>query len=121
MTKDITFFLIRGPYDDESVYTALRLAQKARERKVNVNFFFYLTSTIVGNRGQKPAEYPPIEELVRDILKKGLKNPKADAIACIKCTDARGVTDSQTEGVIIGGLYDLMEWIRDTDKTIMPS
>jgi sulfur relay (sulfurtransferase) complex TusBCD TusD component (DsrE family) len=53
------------------------------------------------------------------VLKKGLKNPKADAIACIKCTDARGVTKQQTEGVVIGGLYDLGEWTAESDKTIL--
>ena len=50
---------------------------------------------------------------------KGIKKPKADAIACIKCTDARGVTKQQTEGVIIGGLYDLGEWTAESDKTIL--
>ena len=37
----------------------------------------------------------------------------------IKCTDARGVTKQQTEGVIIGGLYDLGEWTAESDKTIL--
>ncbi len=62
-------------------------------------------------------------DLVLDIglnaKEKGIKHPKADAIACIKCTDARGVTKQQTEGVIIGRLYDLAEWTAESDKTIL--
>ncbi len=60
-----------------------------------------------------------MEQLFGTVLKKGLKNPKTDAIACIKCTDARGVTKQQTEGVFIGGLYDLGEWTAESDKTIL--
>jgi len=84
-----------------------------------LNFFNYLDSTVIGNKGQVPKEYPAVEKLFADVLKKGLKKPKADAIACIKCTDSLGVIDTQTEGVVIGGLYDLAEWIAESDKTIL--
>lgn len=40
-----------------------------------------------------------MEQLFGLVLKKGLKNPKTDAIECIKCTDARGVTERKMHTV----------------------
>lgn len=117
--KQLTIVSVRGPYGDEAPFTLLRLAHAAKEKGITLNFFNYLDSTVIGNKGQVPKEYPAVEKLFADVLKKGLKNPKADAIACIKCTDSRGVTNTQTEGVVIGGLYDLAEWIAESDKTIL--
>ena len=117
--KTLTIVSINGPYRDESAYTLVRLAHAAREKGINVNFFNYLDGTLIGHRDQAPKEFPVVEQLFGTVLKKGLKNPKADAIACIKCTDARGVTKQQTEGVIIGGLYDLGERTAESDKTIL--
>lgn len=117
--KQITLVSIRGPYGDEAPFTLIRLAHAAKEKEITVNFFNYLDSTLIGNSGQAPKEYPSVEKLFSDVLKKGLKKPKTDAIACIKCTESRGVTKTQTEGVVIGGLYDLAEWIAESDKTIL--
>lgn len=117
--KTLTIVSINGPYRDEAVYTLVRLAHAAKEKGVNVNFFNYLDGTIIAHNSQGPKEFPIVEQLFGTVLKKGLKKPKADAIACIKCTDARGVTKQQTEGVIIGGLYDLGEWTAESDKTIL--
>jgi sulfur relay (sulfurtransferase) complex TusBCD TusD component (DsrE family) len=117
--KQLTIVSINCPYRDEAVFTLIRLAQVAKKKGVSVNFFNYLDSTVIGHVDQAPKEFPVVETLFGNILKKGLKKPKADAIACIKCTDARGVTDYQTEGVVIGGLYDLAEWTAESDKTIL--
>lgn len=117
--KQLTIVSIRCPYGDEAPFTLLRLAHAAKEKGIAVNFFNYLDSTLIGNREQVPKEYPSVEKIFADVLKKGLKQPKTDAIACIKCTDSRGVTKTQTEGVFIGGLYDLAEWIAESDKTIL--
>ncbi|MDF1534308.1 MAG: DsrE family protein [Methanosarcinaceae archaeon] len=117
--KQITLVSVRGPYGDEAPFTLIRLAHAAKEKGITVNFFNYLDSTLIGNGNQAPKEYPSVGKLFSDVLKKGLKNPKADAIACIKCTESRGVTKTQTEGVVIGGLYDLAEWIAESDKTIL--
>lgn len=119
MTKQLTIVSINGPYRDEGVFTMMRLAHAAKEKGITVNFFNYLDATVIAHRDQAPKEFPPIETIFGTIIKKGLKKPKADAIACIKCTDARGVTKYQTEGVIIGGLYDLGEWTGESDKTIL--
>ncbi|MFQ6120036.1 MAG: DsrE/DsrF/TusD sulfur relay family protein [Methanosarcinales archaeon] len=116
--KTLTIVTIRCPYGDEAPFTLMRLAHAAKEKGLTINFFNYLDGTVIANRDQVPKEYPIVEEIFGDILKKGLKKPKMDAIACIKCTDARGVTKTQTEGVVIGGLYDLAEWIDESDKTI---
>ncbi len=96
----------------------VRLAHAAKEKGININFFNYLDGTVIGHREQAPKEFPVVEQLFGTVLKKGLKNSKTDAIACIKCTEARGVTKQQTEGVVIGGLYDLAEWTAESDKTI---
>ncbi|HLB70353.1 MAG TPA: DsrE family protein [Candidatus Methanoperedens sp.] len=117
--KQLTIVSINGPYRDEGVFTMVRLAHAAKEKGITLNFFNYLDATVIAHRDQAPKEFPPIETIFGNIVKKGLKKPKADAIACIKCTDARGVTKYQTEGVIIGGLYDLGEWTAESDKTIL--
>lgn len=117
--KQLTIVSINGPYRDEAVFTMMRLAHAAKEKGVTVNFFNYLDATIVAHKDQAPKEFPTVETIFGNIVKKGLKNPKADAVACIKCTDARGVTNYQTEGVIIGGLFDLGEWTAEADKTIL--
>jgi len=121
MTKQLTIVSINGPYRDEGVFTMMRLAHAAKEKGITVNFFNYLDATVIAHKDQAPKEFPPIETIFGTIVKKGIKKPKADAIACIKCTDARGVTKYQTEGVIIGGLYDLGEWTAESDKTILIS
>lgn len=117
--KQLTIVSINGPYRDEGVFTMIRLAHAAKEKGITVNFFNYLDATIIAHRDQAPKEFPPVETIFGIIVKKGIKQPKADAIACIKCTDARGVTKQQTEGVMIGGLYDLGEWTAESDKTIL--
>lgn len=117
--KQLTIVSINGPYRDEGVFTMMRLAHAAKEKGITVNFFNYLDATVIAHRDQAPKEFPTIETIFGNIVKKGIKKPKADAIACIKCTDARGVTKQQTEGVIIGGLYDLGEWTAESDKTIL--
>ena len=117
--KQLTIVSINGPYRDEGVFTMMRLAHAAKEKGITVNFFNYLDATVIAHRDQAPKEFPTIETIFGTIVKKGIKKPKADAIACIKCTDARGVTKQQTEGVIIGGLYDLGEWTGESDKTIL--
>jgi sulfur relay (sulfurtransferase) complex TusBCD TusD component (DsrE family) len=117
--KTLTIVSINGPYRDEAAYTLIRLAHAAKQKGINVNFFNYLDGTIIGHKDQGPKEFPVVESLFGTVLKKGLKNPKTDAIACIKCTDARGVTKQQTEGIVIGGLYDLGEWTAESDKTIL--
>ncbi len=117
--KQLTIVSINGPYRDEGVFTMMRLAHAAKEKGITVNFFNYLDATIIAHRDQAPKEFPTVETIFGTIVKKGIKKPKADAIACIKCTDARGVTKQQTEGVIIGGLYDLGEWTAESDKTVL--
>jgi sulfur relay (sulfurtransferase) complex TusBCD TusD component (DsrE family) len=117
--KTLTIVSINGPYRDEAVFTLIRLAHAAKEKGISINFFNYLDATVIGHRDQGPKEFPIIEQLFGTVLKKGLKIPKTDAIACIKCTDARGVTKQQTEGIVIGGLYDLAEWTVESDKTIL--
>ncbi|VVB86808.1 DsrE/DsrF-like family protein [uncultured archaeon] len=117
--KQLTIVSINGPYRDEGVFTMMRLAHAAKEKGITVNFFNYLDATLIAHRDQAPKEFPTVETIFGNIVKKGIKKPKADAIACIKCTDSRGVTKQQTEGVIIGGLYDLGEWTGESDKTIL--
>lgn len=129
MEKTITFIITKGPYSSQIPYTILKLVDAARKKGVNVNLFFYLDGTFISHHKQSPADFPNVQKITHEKLKKGLLNPKIDAIACIKCTHARGIThgdDSFTEGsaytyegVIIGGLGDLAIWLKDSYKTIL--
>ncbi|MFX1451869.1 MAG: DsrE/DsrF/TusD sulfur relay family protein [Promethearchaeota archaeon] len=131
MTKTLTFILTKGPYSSEIPYTVLKLVKAARNKGVNINLFFYLDGTFVSHHKQSPGDYPNVEHITHDLLKKGLLNPKIDAIACIKCTHARGITHGDDsfkegsaytyEGVVIGGLGDLAIWLKDSDKTLIIS
>ncbi|MFH1328331.1 MAG: DsrE family protein [Candidatus Bathyarchaeota archaeon] len=116
--KTLTLILLRGPYSDELPYTAFRIAQKAHEKGYQVNVFAYLDGTYITHHKQFTKELPNVGELWSDIIKRGQFNPKLSYIACIRCTNARGITDEMANGVIIGGLYDALRWIRESDKTI---
>jgi tRNA 2-thiouridine synthesizing protein D len=118
MTKTLTLILLRGSYSDEAPYTALRIAQKACEKGYQVNVFTYLDGTHATHHKQLTKEYPNVGELWADTIKTGQFNPKLSFIACIRCTNARGITDEMVNGVVIGGLYDALRWIRESDKTI---
>jgi len=129
MVKTITFVITRGPYSSEIPYTILKLVEAARKKGVNVNLFFYLDGTYISHHKQSPGDFPNVQYIAHERLKKGLLNPKVDAIACIKCTHARGIThgdDSFTEGtaytfegVVIGGLGDLAIWLKESEKTLL--
>lgn len=130
-TKTLTFIITAGPYSTEIPYTVSKLLEAAHKKGVNVNLFFYLDGTFISHHKQSPSDYPNVQSLFHEKLKKGLLNPKIDAIACIKCTNARGITHGDDsfkqglaytyEGVVIGGLGDLAIWVKDSDKTILIS
>ncbi len=129
--KTLTFVITKGPYGTQIPYTVVKLLEAARKNGINVNLFFYLDGTYISHHKQSPADYPNVQHLFHDKIKKGLLKPKIDAIACIKCTNARGITHGDNsfteglaytyEGVVIGGLGDLAIWIKDSDKTILIS
>ena len=131
MTKTITFVITKGPYSYEVPYTVLKLVKEAVKKGVNVNLFFYLDGTFISHHKQSPSDYPNVQHITHKLLKRGLFNPKIDAISCIKCTHARGITHGDDsfkeglsytyEGVIIGGLGDLAIWLKNSDKTIVIS
>ena len=116
--KTLNIILLRGPYADEVPYTALRLAHKAREKGYQVNIFAYIDGTYVTHHNQITKEFPNLADLWAETIKGGQFNPKLSYIACIRCTNARGITNEMVGGVIIGGLYDALRWIRESDKTI---
>lgn len=129
--KTLTFVITKGPYGTEIPYTVSKLLKAARKTGVNINLFFYLDGTYNSHHKQSPADYPNVQHILHEKLKKGLLNPKVDAIACIKCTHARGITHGDNsftegsaytfEGVVIGGLGDLAIWLKESDKTILIS
>jgi len=116
--KTLTLLVLRGPYADEAPYTALRIARKAREKGYQVNVFSYLDGTYMTHHKQTTKEWPNVAELWADTIKSGQFNPKLSFVACIRCTNARGITDEMVDGVVIGGLYDVLRWIRESEKTI---
>jgi len=97
---------------------------RGKRKGITVNFFNYLDATLIAHKEQAPKEFPHRDNFW-DNCQKGIKKPKAHAIACIKCTDARGVTKQQTEGVIIGGFMTLANGlenrINNTNRVIKMS
>jgi len=119
MTKTLTLVITEAPYRAESPYTAIRIAQEARKKGYQVNIFTYLDGTYVSHHKQATEAYPNVMELWADTIKKGQFNPKLSFIACVRCTNFRGITDEMINGVIIGGLYDLARWIKESDKVVV--
>lgn len=119
MGKTLTIVLTKGPYAHEAPYTVLRIAEKALEKGYNVNLVTYLDGTYVTHHKQKTKAYPVVSELFHRLIKKGAIGPKFDCIACVRCTEARGITDEMIEGVIIGALYDVMDLAKLSEKVIV--
>lgn len=120
MGKTLTIVLTKGPYAHEAPYTVLRIAEKALDKGYNVNVVTYLDGTYVTHHKQKAERYPIVGKLAhRLIYPKGLTGPKFDLMACIRCTEARGITDEMVEGVVIGALYDVFDFAKHSDKVIV--
>jgi len=115
-TKKITIILTEGPYRSQYADMAYKIARAALNLGYGVNMFLYMDATHIPKKGQNPHSFPNVGDRYRKLIKKG-----ADIRACIRCATARGHTcikDPFIAGVKITSVYDIPQWIAESDKVI---
>ena len=112
--KTLTIVLNRGSYISEFSDIALNIGLKALEKGHNVNLYLYIDGVWVPHLNQIPKEFPNAQEKLEQLIEAG-----ANVKICARCAEARGVTsDTVIEGLPFVGLYDLIDWIKESDKVI---
>jgi tRNA 2-thiouridine synthesizing protein D len=117
----ITVIVGDAPYGKQRVYTALRFALVAIHEGHRANLFLMEDAVFAAKRGQQPPEMPVgdagmpnCEELLQAAMKEGLTIK-----ACRVCCMERGLQPEQVmEGVEIGSMVDLVNWVVEGDKTV---
>ncbi|MDI6725039.1 MAG: DsrE family protein [Methanobacterium sp.] len=107
--------LLDGPYVSEYADIGYNLAKSALENDYNVKIFLYMDGAHIPVKNQDPRALPISSQLYEDLIQKG-----CEIKVCIRCAAARGhINESQyIEGVKITSVYDLAEWMENTDKII---
>ncbi|MEE9151101.1 MAG: DsrE family protein [Thermoplasmata archaeon] len=124
----------QAPYIGERVWNALRLAITAQAKNIDVKIFLIDDGIYVARKGQHPPEETPnLEELLKRAIDMG-----AEVKVCGTCIDTRGFEpeneafgvcyigkrdDGLTPGDLINGvemgsMMDLTEWIMNNNKVI---
>lgn len=116
--ETITIILNSAPYGDEKVWNALRLAGAliSAAIKMKVKIFLLGDAVTTAKKGQKPPEgYYNLEKMLKELIEKGV-----EVVACVTCTDARGLTQKDlVEGVRIGTtVQDLARWVKESEKVL---
>ncbi len=107
--------LLDGPYVSEYADIGYNLAKSALECDYKVKIFLYMDGAHIPVKNQDPRALPIISSLFEELIKKG-----CEIKVCIRCAAARGYTDKSQyiDGVEIASVYDLAEWMENTDKVI---
>ncbi len=135
MTKEeLTIVINQAPYVGERAWNGLRLAITALAMNMKVNIFLMDDGIYVARKGQKPPEGTPnLEELLKRCLNMG-----ATVKVCGTCVNARGFEPENEElgvcfigkresgltpadfieGVGLGSMMELTEWIKDSQKVV---
>lgn len=114
--KKITIILTEGPYRSQYADIAYKIASNALKLGYGVNIFLYMDATHIPKKGQNPHSFPNVGDRYNKLIKRG-----ADIRACIRCATARGHTcikDPYIAGVKITSVYDIPQWIKESDKVI---
>ncbi|OPY27448.1 MAG: DsrE/DsrF-like family protein [Methanobacterium sp. PtaU1.Bin242] len=114
--KKITIILTEGPYRSQYADMAYKIARTAINLGYAVNMFLYMDATHIPKKGQNPHSFPNVGDRYKKLIKKG-----ADIRACIRCATARGHTcikDPYIAGVRITSVYDIPQWIAESDKVL---
>jgi tRNA 2-thiouridine synthesizing protein D len=115
--KTLTLILTEGPYRSQHADMAYEIANSALNKKYRVNIFLYMDATHIPRKGQNPHSFPNVLEKIKSLVKRG-----ADIRACVRCATARGYAcDAKfpyIEGISITSVYDIPEWIKESDKVI---
>lgn len=128
--KTITISLMDSPYESETTTTALRIAEAALSKGINVNIFAYEGAVTMTMRGQAPhpnpvkgtsieeQDHPTTAGFIAALLEKGKDDPKFQWINCGLCVDERGAGD-WIEGVKRGSPADFYKWSQESTATIV--
>lgn len=115
--KTLTLILTEGPYRSQHVDMAYEIANSALNKGYKVNIFLYMDATHIPRKGQNPHSFPNVLEKIRSLVKRGV-----DIRACVRCATARGYAcDAKfpyISGIKITNVYDIPEWIKESDKVI---
>jgi len=117
----ITVVVGDPPYGKQRLYTALRFSLVALHEGHRANLFLLEDAVFAAKRGQDPPEMPVgeagmpnCEELLRAAMQEGLI-----VKACRVCSMERGLQPDQViEGVAIGSMVDLVNWVVESDRTV---
>lgn len=117
----ITLAVSEAPYGKERFYTALRFLLVARHEGHKANLFLLEDAVYAGKKGQSPPELPVGNErmpsgeaLLKAAILEGLT-----VRACRVCCSERGVSEGELmEGVALGSMLDLVNWVVESDKAL---
>jgi tRNA 2-thiouridine synthesizing protein D len=117
----ITVVVADAPYGKERMYSALRFLLVALHEGHKTNLFLLEDAVFAAKKGQAPPEMPvgdarmpSCEELLNAAILEGL-----EVKACRVCCTERGVRDDEViEGVTIGTMLDLVNWVVESDKAL---
>lgn len=115
--KTLTIILTEGPYRSQYADIAYEIVKSALDNNYKVNMFLYMDATHIPRKGQNPHSFPNVLEKIKNLVDK-----EADIRACVRCATARGYAcDAKfpyIEGISITNVYDIPEWIKESDKVI---
>jgi tRNA 2-thiouridine synthesizing protein D len=117
----ITVIVGEPPYGTERLYTALRFVIAATHQGHSVNLFLFEDAVFAPKKGQKPQEFPikdekmpRVEQLLKAAISEGVK-----VLMCGVCSSERAVSENEIiEGVKIGSMKDLVNWVLESDKVV---
>lgn len=111
--KTLTIILTRGPFISDHSDIAVNTALRARQMGYKVNLFLYLDGTWVAHiKRDKP--YSNVGEWLRWCIKKGV-----NVAACERCSEARDLVPGDIiPGVEIGGVYRLLDMLKESDRVL---
>jgi len=116
-SKTLTLILTEGPYRSQYADMAYEIANSTLNKGYKVNIFLYMDATHIPRKGQNPHSFPNVLEKIRSLVKRGV-----DIRACVRCATARGYAcDAKfpyIDGIRITNVYDIPEWIKESDKVI---
>lgn len=118
----ITVAVAEPPYGRQRVYTALRFSLVALHEGHQVNLFLLEDSVFAAKKGQDPPEMPvgdagmpSCEGLLAAAISEGLQ-----VKACRVCSRERSLRAEEVmEGVELASMADLVNWVVQSDRTVV--
>ncbi len=112
----IGIMLNAAPLQNQSHYTAVKIAEAALDKGYEITIFLYDESVYSPMEAQ---EFPEWESLPKDDFER-LIEKGAEIIACGLCVDIRGLEEGKgyIKGVIVGGLADFANIVSFVDRII---